>query len=67
MLKTREYTLCSPFRVNAHNSSFIYGVEQLLRFTCAHVRHHAFGTAVLVPSSWVQLQLSVDELSCGTN
>ena len=23
MLGTREYTLCSPFRANAHNSSFI--------------------------------------------
>ena len=23
MLKTREYTLCSPFRANAHNSSYI--------------------------------------------
>ena len=22
MLGTREYTLCSPFRANAHNSSF---------------------------------------------
>ena len=24
MLGTREYTLCSPFRANAHNSSYIY-------------------------------------------
>ena len=23
MLGTREYTLCSPFRANAHNSSFV--------------------------------------------
>ena len=23
MLETREYTLCSPFRANAHNSSFL--------------------------------------------
>ena len=22
MLETREYTLCSPFRANAHNSSY---------------------------------------------
>ena len=24
MLGTREYTLCSPFRANAHNSSYFY-------------------------------------------
>ena len=24
MLETREYTLCSPFRANAHNSSYFY-------------------------------------------
>ena len=24
MLGTREYTLCSPFRANAHNSSYMY-------------------------------------------
>ena len=24
MLGTREYTLCSPFRANAHNSSLCY-------------------------------------------
>ena len=23
MLGTREYTLCSPFRANAHNSSYV--------------------------------------------
>ena len=25
MLETREYTLCSPFRANAHNSSYYGG------------------------------------------
>ena len=25
MLGTREYTLCSPFRANAHNYSSIWG------------------------------------------
>ena len=24
MLGTREYTLCKPFRANAHNSSYLY-------------------------------------------
>ena len=26
MLGTREYTLCSPFRANAHNSSYLGNV-----------------------------------------
>ena len=26
MLGTREYTLCSPFRTNAHNSSYYGGL-----------------------------------------
>ena len=28
MLKTREYTLCSPLRANAHNSSYLWNMMQ---------------------------------------
>ena len=30
MLGTREYTLCSPYRANAHNSSFIFDSDWML-------------------------------------
>ena len=40
MLGTREYTLCSPFRANAHNSSFLMYFDMpdktLLRITITH-------------------------------
>ena len=33
MLGTREYTLCSPFRANAHNSS----LSMMLALFCIHM------------------------------
>ena len=32
MLGTREYTLCSPFRANAHNSSYSMKLSDIGRF-----------------------------------
>ena len=31
MLGTREYTLCSPFRANAHNYSYVMGENTVLQ------------------------------------
>ena len=49
MLGKREYTLCSPFRANAHNSSYTY-------FSSHNIDTH-FG----IPSFiyWLKLLISI--------
>ena len=37
MLGTREYTLCSPFRANAHNSSYYCNLFMLNHGECLHI------------------------------
>ena len=56
MLKTREYTLCSPFRANAHNSSLLMNMDK--GYTTALL---TLFRKVDVISSWPELFLFFSE------
>ena len=45
MLGTREYTLCSPFRANAHNSSYLRVQRVYVGGVIIHAQVHVFRVA----------------------
>ena len=73
MLGTREYTLCSPFRANAHNSSYNSLTEQEILCIIFNLDINIFVTFVvcvqLAPNSdvstafWVTLKHDVTRVA----
>ena len=68
MLKTREYTLCSPFRANAHNSSYIF-CNHINEIPIIHQQHYDSFPSVLIRlavqvigSGLVSMGISLDSL-----